>query len=160
MYHKPYIWFLFLNKLNEYLWNHEFVLYRISVHPSSRNCPKDIRDALWISLNTCASPDLFYITEDAGILLLKEEGITFLFAIFTTWFVSGFMFTKTPLSTFWKWFCDAPLSTFSRVFFLMDGTKEVKVIGKYEYLFLSLYITSLSVPHNQNFLFLSQWWQL
>ena len=53
--------------------------YRMEVHPSSHNCPKDMKDALWISLNTCASGDFLNDTEDAGILPLKEEGMTSFF---------------------------------------------------------------------------------
>ena len=36
----------------------------------------------------------------------------------------------------------------------MGGTTEGKAIGKDEYLFLSLYITSIYVPRRQVFLFL------
>ena len=42
----------------------------------------------------------------------------------------------------------------------MGGTTEERVIGKDEYLFLSLSITSLSVPHQKAFFFLSRWRQL
>ena len=42
-------------------------LSRIAVHPSSHNCPKYMRDALWRSLNTCASRGFLDITEESGI---------------------------------------------------------------------------------------------
>ena len=132
----------------------------IAVQPSSNNCSKDIRDALWISLNTCASRAFLDITEAARIWPLKEEVTTLLFWIFKTLFVAGFVCIKMALSWFLKYCRYAPLSDFAQMGFIRGGNTEGIVIGKYEYLFLSLSITSLSVPHRKELLLLSWWWQL
>ena len=50
-----------------------------------------------------------------------------------------------------KYCCGASLFAFARMVLIISGTKEVEVIGKDDELFLSFFITSLSVPHRQVF---------
>ena len=107
-------------------------------------------DALWISFNIYASLDFLYHWR-RWYMTFERRGREFvvwgIYKLICCWlhvYYNAFVLVFKLVS---RW----STIRFSRMVFIMGGTTELKVIGKYEELFLSLYITSLSVPHPQAF---------